>query len=57
MWFWLVLLPEWLMLLPHIAVHVWLMLLPWWLMLNPPMGVLAEVIAKVADGIATGSMF
>ena len=31
-----------------IAVHVWLMLLPWWLMLNPPMGVLADVIAKVA---------
>ena len=45
------------MLLPHIAVHVWLMLLPLWLMLNPPMGVLADVIAKVAHGIATGSMF
>ena len=57
----------WLMLLPlivlfgwcccHIiAVHIWLVLLPWWLMENPPMGVVADVIAKVADGIATGSM-
>ena len=24
---------------------------------NPPMGVVADVIAKVVDGIATGSMF
>ena len=58
----------WLMLLPlivlfgwcfcHIiAVHIWLVLLQWWLMENPPMGVVADVIAKVADGIATGSMF
>ena len=30
------------------AVHVQLMLLPWWLILYPPMGVLADVIAKVA---------
>ena len=44
------------MLLPHNCSYVWLVLLPWWLMLNPPMGVLADVIAKVADGIATGSM-
>ena len=56
---WLMLLPLWfvrLMLLPYVQcswlmllpVHVWLMLLPWWLMLNPPMGVLADIIAKVA---------
>ena len=51
----------WLMFLPGgwcychmIAVHVWLVLLPGWLMENPPMGVVADVIAKVADGIATG---
>ena len=45
------------MLLPLFAVHVWLVLLPRWLMENPPMGVVADVIAKVADGMATGSMF
>ena len=45
------------MLLPLFAVHVWLVLLPRWLMENPPMGVLADVIAKVADVMATGSMF
>ena len=37
----------------------WQMLLPRWLMELPTMGcgVLADVIAKMADGIATGSMF
>ena len=41
-----------------IAVHVWLVLLPRWLMENAHhMGVVADVIAKVADGMATGSMF
>ena len=35
----------------------WQMLLPWWLMECLPWVWMADVITKVADGIATGSMF
>ena len=62
LFFFLVLLADvitwWLMFLPLLCSFVFMAdVVAWWLMECPPWVWMADVVAKVADGLATGSMF